>query len=54
MGVCQAYLTNMDIAFGQGVVELAEKELSFKGSWLRLYDSIKGDRGNDDSTIGLI
>lgn len=34
----------MNTAFGQGVMELAEKELSFKGSWLikDLYDSIKG------------
>lgn len=36
MGVCKAYLPSMSIVFGQGVVELAQKKLSFKGSWLRL------------------
>lgn len=27
----------MNIAFGPGILELAKKELSFKGSWLRIF-----------------
>lgn len=30
-------LTGMNTAFGPGVVELAKKEMSFKGSWLRIF-----------------
>lgn len=37
MGVFQAHLTGMVTAFRQEVVDLARKELSFKGSWLGTF-----------------
>lgn len=53
-GVFQAYLMGMITTFGLEAMDLARKELSFKGSWLRIFMILLGGGGNNDSCIELI